>query len=436
MLNGFNKLQRAEAQGTDTTPGEGNAEIFEAEQFLEGKFHKSKFLPGELQLTGQAWIDSYQEQVQYWQIQLEYAVEELEFLREANADHVRISMQEGIITRLIELSQLPETIHKLEMALEASSDPVQQEQLRTALKDKYQDFHLFYYLFRRPTIFYTEGDNVKETPDDVDFYGHPLDESKERYPGSLCEEEDNSHICRKQCHKIFTEIEEIERCKQFPIAQIAKLFELNETLKDPNYEKLKAIDIKDFEVYHYLSPPTLESRFSIYNADQAKSFILWVARNKEIPKLLIEWGYFPYNILDTLFEKIIGPFDYHIHEPFVQKVNGRENLMEIAMIANNGEAIKLFYNYIKGDGGKCNDGEISQTCFTVFCEIGKETQAVFRRRWPNQSEVFGNYIDHIVLAEINGISNPTSGQWDTDVFKSGKDVNDFYTDLCGDLAAD
>ena len=445
IVNSFNKPQGAEAQDTEPLESEIEGTVYENNPNEEP----------DLQTTIEAWMDSYQYSTQAWQTEIDYAEGELERLQEANADSTRIAVQQRIIARLKEIAGLLETIRQLEAELEGTDDPAKQAQLESELEEKYRDFYLYYYAFQRPPgsveKYVDEGPDIYKPqesgpPDpEYNYEDDILTQSRERYGGDICEEADSSHICKKQCHQIYREIKISEQCKRFPIAQIAKLFELDEILKNPSDNKLYTIsfqNLQDLQVYLFLSTVAFKSNIETYDANQARLALYWIARDKEVAKLLTEESSrFAERILVLLFEKSFRAefFDRYdsVHVAFIQKISTAkgftETLIEIAIDVNNEEAMNLFYDYIVGSSA-CYNGETSLACFTIFCKIGKGTPFSDRLKWLKQFEVFRKYIDYIILAEVNGSSTPTDGQWDTDVFQSSDNVDDFYTQLCGNLA--
>ena len=264
-----------------------------------------------------------------------------------------------------------------------------------------------------------------------------LDESRKRYSGSTCEEEDDrGHDCVEECRDIYSRRADREDCEELPIAQIEVLAELHELLEDPDDDELADIDLVDLEVYLNVSIAGFDSHIARYSKNEAKEVLFWIVENEDISNLFSDEDD-EFKALEKLFKEITGGFQSssETHEPFITRIEGNDKLIEVAVDFGNESAIEWFQNYITETATGCrgNNDEISGTCFEVFCKIGKDMDDDFRESWLS-FEDFEDYIDDIVQAGVNGDSAPSDTQWDTDDdnIDDAGDVTDFYEELCNE----
>ena len=279
-------------------------------------------------------------------------------------------------------------------------------------------------------------DYEQRRPPDLDR-SSILDQSRRRYSGSTCEEEDDrKHECVDQCRYIYSRRSDRNDCEELPIAQIAVLAEIHELLEDPDDDELASINLADLEVYLNVSIAGFDSRVSKYSKSESKEVLLWIAENKEIARLFSDEDY-DFKALETLFKEVIGSFSSssETHKPFITKIDGNDKLIEVVIGSGNESALEWFFNYIteKAEGCSGDSDEVSLECFTVFCKIGKEMDEEIRESWLS-FEDFEDYINDIVRTGINGNANPGPHQWDTDNIQDANDVANFYGELCGNLA--
>ena len=260
-----------------------------------------------------------------------------------------------------------------------------------------------------------------------------LDESRKRYSGSTCEEEDDrSHDCVDQCRDIYSRRSDRDDCEELPIAQIEMLAELHELLEDPDDDDLRDIDLADLEVYLNVSIAGFDSLINRYSSREAKEVLFWIAENEDISNLFSDEDD-EFKALEALFKEVTGGFSAssETHQPFIERIDGSDRLMEIVIDAGNESAIEWFHSYITETAEGCSgkNDEISGTCFEVFCKIGKGIDDDIRESWLS-FEDFEEYIDDIVQAGVNGRASPGSTEWDTDNIDDSGDVTDFYDELC------
>ena len=292
------------------------------------------------------------------------------------------------------------------------------------------------------------SNNLQQNPLDRDYDQRIIDdenrtsileESKKRYSGGSCEEEDDrGHECVEQCRDIYNRRADREDCEELPIAQIQVLSELHELLEDPDDDELRNIDLEDLEVYLNVSIAGFDSHIGRYSRNESKEVLFWIAENEDISNLFSDEDD-EFKALEALFKEVVdGSFSpgSDTHLPFIERVDGNNRLIEIVIDAGNESALEWFHSYITETATDCsgNSDEVSLECFKVFCRIGKGIDPDFRENWLS-FEDFEEYIDDIIQAEINGASYGSIDTtfWDTDDFDDAGNVTDFYTELCEDL---
>ena len=263
-----------------------------------------------------------------------------------------------------------------------------------------------------------------------------LEESRKRYSGSTCEEEDDrDHECVDQCREIYNRRSDRDDCEELPIAQIQVLFELHELLEDPDDDDLREIDLEDLEVYLNVSIAGFDSLINKYSSRESKEVLFWIAENEDISNLFSDEDD-EFKALEALFKEVTGGFSVgdETHQPFIERVDGSHRLMEIVIDTGNESALEWFHEYITEKAAGCRSEEVSLECFKVFCRIGKDIDRDFRENWLS-FEDFEEYIEDIIDNEINGASygSASTTLWDTDDFDDAGDITDFYTELCEDL---
>ena len=390
-------------------------------------------------------------------------------------------------------TELYEEIQKLEEELQASSDPAKQEEISHELEAKRQELlffsettlHLMRDLVHRDYKLNSAIEKTESALNDLyeilasrrfilskpDVYPHGLpnllpprrdfnpfdrdydqlreqdsnrinvlEESRKRYRGQTCKEEDDRHhLCVEQCREIYSRRSKRDDCEKLPIAQIEVLAELHELLEDPDDDDLRDIDLADLEVYLNVSIEGFDSLIAKYSRNEARKVLFWIAENEKVANI-VSGEDDNFKALEALFKEVVGSFSAssETHKPFIEKIDGSDRLMEIVIDTGNEAALEWFHEYITEKAKACreeNNYEISLGCFTVFCKIGKDIDNDLRENWLS-FEDFEEYIDDIVQAGVNGDANPGEHQWDTDLIDDPSDVSDFYTELCGNLAPD
>ncbi len=261
-----------------------------------------------------------------------------------------------------------------------------------------------------------------------------ITESKKRYSGNTCEEEDDrKHDCVDQCRDIYTSSKDRRECEELPIRQIAELKELyDDFLEDPDYDDLTDIDLENLETYLKISDTGFEKLIGKYQKSEVKDVFLWIAENSEVAKIISDTED-EYGVLKKLLKELQTDITATstIHQPFLEKItSGSPNkLMEVVVDGGNEVAAAWFQEYILEEAVDCKTDDTGLECFKAFCRIGKGMDDDIREEWIN-IDTFFNYIDDIIDEGTNGAASPTTGQWDTDLIEEAEDITDFYEQLC------
>lgn len=276
-----------------------------------------------------------------------------------------------------------------------------------------------------------------------------FEQSYMRY-SNVCNRVTGQHECKNMCRYIYSRDNDREDCEQLPIGQIEAFARVHMFLESPGHdvfletpsdtEQTMSIYPMDLDGYFKLSIAAFDRLLGQYGGHQAEGLLLWLVEEPLITGIFIEEDEDEeeeFFILDELFRKIAGDFNTSVetHKPFTQKVyNNEYTLMEVVIQVGNEEALEWFHEYITETNEACRNEKFSLECFTVFCKIGKDMNQENRKTWLEFDE-FDDYIAGVVNNQINGSASPDSHQWNTnDIRDVDNDVNDFYTDLCGNLA--
>ena len=257
-----------------------------------------------------------------------------------------------------------------------------------------------------------------------------------------------AHKCEEMCEYLYEEESHREQCRNLPVKQIEKIVVIHKKLEHPSNRELESIDPDDFKAYIDIS---ISPFYSSINGDKSKreikAVLSWMIHNPRIIKLIEEVDPELFVIIiRRLFQNHIEGLDPNtpIHRLFTQHVSvkmfGERISVSFAEAIIGGrykdkDITEWFYNYIITNSEACSAGkEISIGCFTIFCEMGKDIHRDIRTDWLFYAGNFETYIAGIITAQINGTASPNENQWNTNDITDVDYVNDFYEELCGNLA--
>ena len=262
-----------------------------------------------------------------------------------------------------------------------------------------------------------------------------LDRTRTKYSGRACEDEDRDHECKEQCRDIYSRRGDRDDCEELPVAQIDRLEKLHDLLEDPDKDDLEDdVDHDDVDVYLNVSIAPLDRHIGRYSSREAKEFLLWMIDNPDIAKVF-EKEDDDYEALDTLLKRVEGFSGNDHHVPFIEKVDGSDRLMEVAIASGNEEVIEWFQEYIHQHNSDCDDDETSSNCFAVYCKIGDGIDDDSADDWLS-FETFEDYINDIIDEETNGTAwSPSSKRpGGADPYEDSRDLDEDWVDaLCSGL---
>ena len=249
-----------------------------------------------------------------------------------------------------------------------------------------------------------------------------------------------AHKCNKMCEDIYTEQNHREQCRNLPVRQIEKMLDIHDVLEDPRDRRLEKVYLEYpdnyFKTYFDISILPFYSFIDEYSKREAEDVLVWILKYPDIIKLIGDTDA-ELSIIKRLFQKSIEGFDPNIsiHRLLTQRVGNSYNFMEAIIDEGDDKTLEWSYNHIITKSETCSNGkEISLGCFTIFCEMGKDIDKEAREDWLHYSEFFETYISEVIKAQVNGTASPDTNQWDTKSIKEVDNVNDFYVELCGNLA--
>ena len=109
-----------------------------------------------------------------------------------------------------------------------------------------------------------------------------LSDSNQRHKGPICKGDD---YCENICHNIYNR-RDWGDCEDLSVSQVEKLVDIYELLEAPEFEELKNIDTRDFEVYLNVSTDSLEDLVFHYGRNEALHFIFWLSHDPEVARIL------------------------------------------------------------------------------------------------------------------------------------------------------
>jgi len=261
--------------------------------------------------------------------------------------------------------------------------------------------------------------------------GAVLDGSIKRRPGDICEKEDRNHECREICDDIYSRRNDQSDCEKLTVLQIEKLETLHELLENPNDDDLASVDVGDLDVYLNISTAPFDKLIGKYSRGEAKEVMFWVVTNTGIARV-IEKEEDDFDVLDKLLKELVS-FSYdNIHEAFITKIDGGDRLMEVAIEEGVEDTIDWFVNYINEKNRHCEDEEVSEDCFEVYCKIGNGIDDEQEDDWLD-IEDFEDYINDIIEDGINKSGTDSgSDYWGAtnNKHEDVDDINDWVDDLC------
>ena len=247
--------------------------------------------------------------------------------------------------------------------------------------------------------------------------------------GRTCDKEDRDHDCKEQCGDIYTRRGDREDCEELSVAFIERLEKLHEQLKDA--DDLEDIDPDEFDIYVNLSIAALDKLVGRYSSREAKDFLVWMISEDAIAKVFEDEDD-DHETFEALLKRLESFSGSDIYKPFVEKIDGGDTLMEVAVDSGNEEIIGWFQDFINEKNSACDRDETSLGCWDVYCKIGKVMEDSYRDDLLDVED-FDNYVEDIIEEGTNGDDTGSGNKWNTTEIEDVGDVDDWVDDLCGGL---
>ena len=269
-----------------------------------------------------------------------------------------------------------------------------------------------------------------------------LEDSRHRYSGKTCQEErealentSEDHVCRDQCYEIYGRRDDREDCEEeLPVDQIAVLFDIYKVLKNPNKQELRELEEYkfDLEVYFRLSISGFDQLIDDeYNKGDAKAILNWLSETPSVANFVIAKEEDDFTTLEELL-KLLVSFNTNansIYTPFLERVDGTNRLIEVAIASRNTVVLNWFQSYIREEASTCKGEDISRACFEIFCKIGNKIDDRSSENWL-RDRTFQAYIMQIIEDRINA----TRWQPSSSDIKRLDHISDGWVQaLCGGL---
>ena len=250
--------------------------------------------------------------------------------------------------------------------------------------------------------------------------------------------------CKGICQNIYSQPASRKQCEKLPLDEIEKVDRVHSLLESPPsletiFSQFGKEDLFDsLGIYLGISTSPFDKLTSMYNRKETETILNWLLEDDMMSFFIEADG--GNKTLNAFFREIFRDFDLSVetHRPFVEvkfktNISGEElGFMEELIEHDLKLPLNWFHNYIIEKSEACSENGVSLDCFTVFCKIGKDMKEKLQEGWvlwQYDGDAFREYIDNIIKAKIN------APQWSVnDDFKDVDDVNNFYTELCGDLA--
>ncbi|MCY4321282.1 MAG: hypothetical protein OXC37_02610, partial [Bdellovibrionaceae bacterium] len=202
-------------------------------------------------------------------------------------------------------------------------------------------------------------------------------------------------------------------------------------------------DPEDFDVYLNVSIESLDDLVDDeWNSRESREFLFWLINDEDAANVF-EKEDDEYDTLTAILREI-NNFDFDdIHEPFTTKLEGSDNLMEVAIDSGNEDVIDWFMDYINDKNQACDREPVSKPCFEVYCRIAQDIDDDSIENWLDYDS-FESYIEDIIEEGVNSKNRGDNANRGTAGWTYGEesgeleDINDLDDDweeeLCGGIS--
>ena len=252
------------------------------------------------------------------------------------------------------------------------------------------------------------------------------EDAKRRFSDSpRCERDDR---CLKKCREIgYSSSDAREECGELPSAQVDKLEEIYEALKDPNERELEDIDAADFDVFTATDKRPLERLISRVNSSSdARLVLTWILNSEEIADVFKKSDRderLLKDLLDPLGGSASGNAQYIT--ALKKTLYDNKNFMELA-IDSNPVALEWVHSFFEAE---CEDTDDDTICKfrDWYCEVLSSSDDEYWYKLATDEDAdFDNIINEILTDYTP--ANDKSSSTCSDIRESEREGYDDQTD--------
>lgn len=229
-------------------------------------------------------------------------------------------------------------------------------------------------------VFLITACSLSQTPSPTTDSSHKQDqdETKKRDTGRSgyvyqdAKECNKSTKCKKMCDDIFRSRRNRLECEDLSVATVEQMEDLFKDLKNVDTDDLESLDQDTLKSFLDISLDPLRRIIADLSQIKKKKFLIWFAKDSDSAKLIIAAEEEEFEILTTLFDRIIvSPWR---HSGLLQNVRGTENFVEVILEEDNEPILEWLHSYFEDTGceryrGKhdtYNNRQIDLHSFCVF----------------------------------------------------------------------
>ena len=189
-----------------------------------------------------------------------------------------------------------------------------------------------------------------------------IENSKKRYKTKECSTDED---CEEICDDIFDRRKDKEDCEELPIAQVQRFEDLYETLKDPDEEGLRDINLEDLEVLMNVSIEPIDDVVKGLSRREVEDVLSWIAEEETVANLF-EKEDDDFAILEALLKAI--------HNDVLPALNrtisdeDRFSFVELALDQENETALEWINDFFEEE---CDGEDNTDKCVfkTHYCAL-------------------------------------------------------------------
>ena len=227
-----------------------------------------------------------------------------------------------------------------------------------------------------------------------------IERTKSLFQGKNCKDLGKEAECHKQCDNIYNQFKAREGCKsKLTNRQVEEIYKVWNVLKNSNSDTLVDINPDAFNLFLSISISTLDRFIELYDHRKAKQFLFWLINKPSNAYFFIAEDK-NHNTLDELLNNLQSFDSDTVYEPFLENIDKRTNLMELAIASGDEDIMKWFIDFINEKNKDCKDNTETIKCFRIYCIISEGISKNNRYKWLS-FEVFEDYLKGIIDEKVN-----------------------------------